>query len=139
MPSASLRNVAQIIEQAIEVVRVCKTLHERGSLDENDLIQKYAKDVMTANKELDAAMKSQPASTRTTRLQNVAKDASTAADLLRIELNKLKFSKAQGNPAMGRAFKLAWKTLFKNGKLNHIQTSLKRQERALQSGILKDL
>lgn len=46
-------NVAQIVEQAIEVVQVCKTLYERGSLDENDLIEKYAKDVMRANKELE--------------------------------------------------------------------------------------
>lgn len=59
--------------------------------------------------------------------------------MLRIELNKLKFSKTQGDPGVRRAFKLALKTLFKSGKLNHIQATLERQERALQSGILKDL
>lgn len=132
-------NVMQLVQQAINVTRTCKTLYERGSLDENDLIENHAKDITAANKELEAALKGWPSTPRDKRLQDVASDVSKTADKLRIELNKLKLSKTQGNPKVGRAFKTALIALCKKGKINDIQATLEKQEKALQSGLLKGL
>jgi len=134
-------SVAQLVEQGITVTRFCRTLYEKGSLDENDLIETYAKEITAANKEIEVALKEQPPAPRTTRLQSTAQDVLATADKLRIELNKLKFSKTQGKSiaSVGRAFRSALRNLSNSGKIKDIQTTLEKQEKALQSGLLNDL
>ncbi|ETI19491.1 hypothetical protein G647_09325 [Cladophialophora carrionii CBS 160.54] len=131
-------NVVTLVEQGIEAAAVCKELYERGSLDENNNIERYADGLAAANNELRAVLKSH-ATTRATRLQQIAQDASKIAADLKTELNKLKLSKSIGNRRTGSAFKTTLKTIFKKGTIDKLLKTLEKQEAALQAGLLKEL
>ncbi|EXJ54038.1 hypothetical protein A1O7_09375 [Cladophialophora yegresii CBS 114405] len=110
-------NVVTLVEHGIEAAAVCKELYERGSLDENNIIERYADSLTAANNDLQAVLKP-PATTRANRLRKIAEDASKAAAELKTELNKLKLSKRDHRQATN---------------------TLEKQEAALQSGLLKEL
>ncbi|KIW63158.1 hypothetical protein PV04_10026 [Phialophora macrospora] len=131
-------NIVTLVEQGIEAAAVCKELYERGSLDENNHIERYADGLAAANNDLQASLKAH-ATTRATRLQKIAEDASKAAADLKTELNKLKLSKNTGNRRAGGAFKTTLRTIFKKGTIDKLLKALERQEAALQSGLLKEL
>jgi hypothetical protein len=131
-------NIFSLVEQGIEAAAVCKELYERGSLDDNNNVERYAEGLAAANNDLQAVLKAR-ATTRATRLQKIAEDASKAAADLKTELNKLKLSKSTGNRRTGTAFKMTLKTIFKKGTIDKLLKALEKQEAALQSGLLKEL
>ncbi|KAJ9605208.1 hypothetical protein H2200_010598 [Cladophialophora chaetospira] len=130
-------NVTQLVEQAIEAAVACKEIYERGSLDENNQIDKYAESVTVANKELEASLKN--AATRDTRLQKLAQDVFDTATELRKVLSLLRLAKSQGARHIGRAFKTALRSKIQNGTVEKLRERLERQDTALRSSILKDL
>ncbi|OCT46197.1 hypothetical protein CLCR_01046 [Cladophialophora carrionii] len=131
-------NIVTLVEPGIEAAAVCKELYKRGSLDENNNIERYADGLTAANNELQAVLKPH-ATTRASRLQQIAQDASKIAADLKTELNKLKLSKSIGNRQTGSAFKTTLKTMFKRGTIDKLLKALEKQESALQSGLLKEL
>lgn len=132
-------NVIQLVEFSIESAKVCKELYDSGSIDENDRIEKYSAEITAANKELQAALRSGKSSSKPSRVERVAQDASATANELKIALNRLKLSKSQGLRRLGGAFKTTLKTLITSGTIKKLQQKLEIQDAALRSGILKDL
>jgi hypothetical protein len=132
-------NVIQLVEFSIESAKVCKELYDSGSVDENERIEKYTADIIAANKDLEAALRSGKPGSKPSQIQQVAQDASKTANELKIVLNRLKLSKAQGIRRLGSAFKSTLKTLIKNGTIQRLQHRLELQDAALRSSILKDL
>ncbi|KIX97513.1 uncharacterized protein Z520_06965 [Fonsecaea multimorphosa CBS 102226] len=134
-------NVTQLVEQAIEAVKVCKEIYERGSLDENNHIEEYAQGIAAANKDLETTFKAQTntSSGRPTRLQKIVDDSvATTAELKKV-LNQLKLSKNQGIKKSGSAFKTTLKSIFNRGTIESLRKRLEQQDAALRSAILKDL
>ena len=106
--------VTQFIGQAIKVTIVCKDICERGSLDENDEIEKSAEKIATAKKDLEEAIKEHPSSSLTASLTRTAQDVSVTAEELRKVLDELKLKK-KGNRKIGNAFVATLDTLHKKG------------------------
>ena len=136
-------NVFQLVEFSIESIKVCKELYDNGSTDENSRIEKHTADITTANKDLQEALgKAKPTGKPTgkpSRIEKVAQDASVTANELKIALNQLKLSKAQGAGKLGGAFRSTLKTLITRGTIKKLQQRLELQDAALRSNILKDL
>ena len=132
-------NVIQLVEFSIESANVCKELYEDGSIDENNRIEKYAAEVTAANKDLQAALRCSKQAGKTLRIERIAQDASATANELKIALNRLKLSKAQGIRRLGGAFKSTLKALMTSGTIKKLQQRLELQDAALRSNILKDL
>lgn len=131
-------NITQLVGQLIDGVRCCRELWNQGSLDKHNLVETCAGQIVDANDALDLAMKSRPSSGRASRIEILAKEAVDTAKELRIELNKLKLSKAQG-VRPGEYFKRALKIFVKSGSIQRLEEKLERQERTLTSNLLKDL
>jgi hypothetical protein len=132
-------NVIQLVEFSIESAKVCKELYDNGSIDENNRIEKYTAEITAANKDLQAALRSGKPASKPSRIERVAQDASATANELKIALNRLKLSKAQGIRRLGGAFKSTLKTLITSGTIKKLQQKLELQDAALRSSILKDL
>ena len=131
-------NITQLIGQVADAVRCCKELAKQGSLDKHNLIEGCAGQIIEANDALDLAIKSRSSSGRTSRIETLAKEAIDTAKELRIELNKLKLSKAQGVKTADN-FRRALKTFVKGSSIRRLEEKLDRQERDLKSNLLKDL
>ena len=132
-------NVFQLVEFSIESAKVCKELYDNGSTDENFRIEKHTADITAANKDLQQALRSGKPTGKPSRIEQVAQDASVTANELKIVLNQLKLSKAQGVRKLGGAFKSTLKALINNGTIKRLQQRLELQDAALRSNILKDL
>jgi hypothetical protein len=132
-------NVIQLVEFSIESAKGCKELYDNGSIDENNRIEKYTAEITAANKDLQAALRSGKLANKPSRIERVAQDASATANELKIALNRLKLSKAQGIRRLGGAFKSTLKTLITSGMIKKLQQRLEFQDAALRSNILKDL
>lgn len=132
-------NVIQLVEFSIESAKVCKELYDSGSIDENNRIEKYTAEITAANKDLQAALRSGKPASNLSRIERVAQDAFATANELKIALNRLKLSKAQGFRRLGGAFKSTLKTLITSGTIKKLQQRLELQDAALRSSILKDL
>ncbi|KIW27858.1 uncharacterized protein PV07_07559 [Cladophialophora immunda] len=134
-------NVLQLVEQAIEAAKVCKELYERGSLDENNEIERYAEGLTALNNDVEAVLKQHPATTpsRASKLQAIANDASKTAVELKKVLNQLKLSKKQGIRAKGGAFLMTLRSIWKKGTIDKLRVKLEDQDAALQSGLMKDI
>ena len=131
-------NITQLIAQAVDAIRCCKELWDQGSLDKNHVVERCAGNLVEANSALDLAIRSQPVAGRAAKIQTLAKDAVDTAKQLKVELNKVKLSKAQG-VRTGENFKRALKTFIKGGSIRRLEDRLERQERTLNSTLLKDL
>lgn len=132
-------NVIQLVEFSIESAKVCKELYDNGSTDENFRIEKHTADITAANKDLQEALSNSKPTGKPSRIEQVAQDASGTANELKIVLNQLKLSKAQGVPRLGVAFKTTLKALITKGTIKKLQQRLELQDAALRSNILKDL
>ena len=132
-------NVIQLVEFSIESAKVCKELYDNGSTDENFRIEKHTADITAANKDLQEALSNSKPTGKPSRIEKVAQDASVTANELKIVLNQLKLSKAQGVRKLGGAFKNSLKTLITSGTIKKLQQRLELQDAALRSNILKDL
>ena len=132
-------NVFQLVEFSIESAKVCKELYDNGSTDENSRIEKYTADITAANKDLQNALRSDKPTGKPSRIEKVAQDSSATANELKIVLNQLKLSKAQGVRKFGFAFKSTLKTLITSGRIKKLQQELELQDTTLRSNILKDL
>ena len=132
-------NVFQLVEFSIESAKVCKELYDNGSTDENFKIEKHTADIIAANKDLQEGLKNSKSTGKLSRIEQVAQDASVTANELKIILNRLKLSKAQGVRKLGGAFKITLKALITNGTIQKLQQRLELQDAALRSNILKDL
>ena len=131
-------NITQLIEQATGAVRRCKELWHNGSLDEHNVIEACVGDIVEANKALGLAVKPLLSSGRSAEITVLARNAINTAQDLKVELNKIKLSKAQGVRRYDN-FKRALKTFVNGGAIRRIEGKLDRQERALKSSLLKDL
>ncbi|KAH0832812.1 hypothetical protein FOPE_01349 [Fonsecaea pedrosoi] len=146
-PSAILSvicNVFQLIEQAIGAAKICKEIYDRGSLDENDKIEKYAEDITALNKDLVLVLNNNNNNPTTLpppakKLQQLANDVSKTAVKLKKELSQLKLKKNQGIRAKGSALSMMLKSLKKRGTIDKLRAELKRQDAALQSCLVQDL
>ena len=132
-------NVFQLVEFSIESIKVCKELYDNGSTDENSRIEKHTADITTANKDLQEALGKAKPTGKPSRIEKVAQDALVTANELKIALNQLKLSKAQGAGKLGGAFRSTLKTLITRGTIKKLQQRLELQDAALRSNILKDL
>ena len=132
-------NVFQLVEVSIESAKVCKELYDNGSTDENFRIEKHTADITATNKDLQEALKSGKPTAKPSRIEQLAQDASVTANELKIALNRLKLSKAQGVRKLGGAFKSTLKALITSGTIKKLQQKLELQDAALRSNILKDL
>ena len=132
-------NVFQLVEVSIESAKVCKELYDNGSTDENFRIEKHTADITATNKDLQEALKSGKPTAKPSRIEQLAQDASVTANKLKIALNRLKLSKAQGVRKLGGAFKSTLKALITSGTIKKLQQKLELQDAALRSNILKDL
>ena len=132
-------NVFQLVEFSIESAKVCKELYDNGFTDENCRIEKHTADITAANKDLQEALKNGKPTGKPSRIEQVAQDASVTANELKIVLNRLKLSKAQGVRKLGGAFKSTLRALITNGTIQKLQQRLELQDAALRSHILKDL
>ncbi|KIW20683.1 hypothetical protein PV08_01260 [Exophiala spinifera] len=129
-------NIFQLIEQGIEAAVACKAIYERGSLDTNNEVERYAQSISVANKDLQTILKAQEGTRaiRARRLQSIANEAfSTAEDLKKI-LNNLKLSKSQWKGA----FKTSLKSLVNKGTIDRLRAKLEQQDAALRSALLKE-
>lgn len=132
-------NIGQLIEQSIKVTIICKDLYQRGSLDENDEIEKYAESINRTNKELESELSKHAASSLTAEMQAIAKSAAATANELRIVLNNIKLSKKHGNRKLGGAFKATMRSLAKRGTIEKLRRDLERHDLTLQSIIIKNI
>ena len=132
-------NVFQLVEFSIESAKVCKELYDNGSTDENFRIEKHTADITAVNKDLQEALKNGKPTGKPSRIKQVAQDALVTANELKIVLNRLKLSKAQGVRKLGGAFKSTLRALITNGTIQKLQQRLELQDAALRSHILKDL
>ncbi|ETI21132.1 hypothetical protein G647_07476 [Cladophialophora carrionii CBS 160.54] len=130
-------NVLTLVELGTDALKVCKALYERGSLDENNMIEKYAEGISAANRDVEASFGQQAVTThaRVVKLRKIAIEVSAAAAELKTLLNQLKVSKKQ----LGEAFKKSLKTVIKRGAVDRLRGRLERQDSALRSGLLKEL
>jgi hypothetical protein len=134
-------NVTQLIEHGIDAAKACKEIYEKGSLDNNNLIEQYTDAISASNVDLDTALRALPRPTgrHHTKLLDLAKDCAATSTELRRILAQLKLSKSQGNKRIGGAFKVTLKSIWKRGAIEKLQQTLETQDRALQSGLLKEL
>ena len=132
-------NIFQLVEFSIESAKVCKELYDNGSTDENFRIEKHTADITAVNKDLQEALKNGKPTGKPSRIKQVAQDALVTANELKIVLNRLKLSKAQGARKLGGAFKSTLKALITSGTIKKLQQRLELQDVALRSTILKDL
>ena len=131
-------NITQLVEQATGAVRCCKELWRDGSLDKHNVIEACVGHIVEANDALRLALEPPLSFGQSSRINDLAKDAIDTAQKLKVELTKIKLSKAQGVRRYDN-FKRALKTFVNGGAIRRIEEKLDRQERALKSSLLKDL
>jgi hypothetical protein len=131
-------NILQLAQLGIEGISVCKELHEKGSIDSNNAIERYSEDLKILRKKLEDDLKQRNTTLARDRINASAQDVAAAAGELRVELNKLKLSKSQGMARLASAFKMSLKTLIKSGKLKKLQDRLSVNENRLQTIIVKE-
>jgi polyhydroxyalkanoate synthesis regulator phasin len=126
-------NILQLAHLGIEGIAVCKELHEKGSIDSDNAIERYSEDLKTLCKNLEDDLKQRRTTLARDGINALAQDVAAAAEELRVELNKLKLSKSQGMARLASTFKTSLKTLVKSGKLKKLQGRLTVQENRLQT------
>lgn len=131
-------NVAQLVQQALHVVKSCKEIYVRGSLERHDDMEQFSKDITEANKELQNELSHARLSARDARLRRIAENSLKSSDALKDILNQIKFRSDQGSGS-GPALKAWIRTARKKGAIEKLQRDLEQQDRLLQSEILKDL
>ena len=129
-------NVLQLVGTGLEAVKACKEIRDRGSLEANDKIGEFAKEISAANKDLQNELQHAKLSGRNARLKTIAEDTIRTSSELRIILNKIKLpSSAPGT----LAFKSWIRTILKRGTIEKLQEDLEKQDRLLCSGLIKDI
>jgi hypothetical protein len=133
-------NVIQVVDFGIDCIQGCKTLYERGSRDEDGTIELHAESIVQSNKTLQDVLKQQRMTgAAPARLLKIASEAFATADELRIEVNKLKLSKSQGVRRAAEAFKITLKAVMKSGRIDKLQKRLEAHDKALKSGLVREI
>ena len=130
-------NVTQLVEQAIRVVKNCKEIYDRGSLEANDDIERFAKEVTEANIRLKDELATTRLSRRDKTLQELAEKSLQSSDELKAIVNQIKFGKSR--PAGKMPVFRAWiRAALKRGLIEKLETQLREQERSLRSSLIKE-
>ena len=131
-------NITQLTQQATNAVRCCKEIWRQGSLDRHNAIEACVEDIVEANDALAEALKPPLSFGRSSKVRTLANDAIDTAQWLNDELNKIKLSKAQGVKRRDN-FRRVLRTFIKGGTIRRLEQKLDKQERVLQSSLIKDL
>lgn len=129
-------NVLQIVELSLKAAQKCKEIYRTGSLSEYDEIEKLTTNLRSANTDVESHISKTNLSPTDVRIKKLAIEANDNATALIVIFSQLKLI---GKQNAGRALLQAIKTLSKRKPIEKLVQKLEKQDKALNSVILKDL
>lgn len=130
-------NTITLVETGIKIGKLCKQVHDRGSLSENDEVEKWAEEIANDNGELKDVLPTLSTRLRPPdrRYQQLAEESIKITEDLKIMLNKVKLDKRRRPQALTQICRM----YFKKPELDKLRMRLQQIEEQIDRKIVRDL
>lgn len=129
------------VELSIKGVLTYKEIQAKGSTAQHADISAHASSIRAANEQVQNDLKQsrQTSSPRAAELDKIAREGCKTAKKLEEMLKQINPVPAQGVRRYAQIAKATAKTVWQSREIKELEEKLERQDRTLNSGILKEL